>query len=177
MTQHTTRNHYTKAAPQHRQQRGATLIVGIVVLMLITMTVISAFRVSQSHTQAVSNTQFKDEALAAANLVLEDVISLPDVQTLADANGAVPSRYIDINRDGVNDLQIDLFQPRCIRAEAGGSSGEEGLSGTESNIENTGKTYVLWEIQADVTDAATGASVSVVQGFRQQVGMLPTSCN
>jgi Na+-transporting NADH:ubiquinone oxidoreductase subunit NqrC len=165
-----------KATPPCRQQKGATLIVGIVVLMLITMTVISAFRVSQSHTQAVSNTQFKDEALAAANLVLEDVISLPDVQTLTATDGTVPARYVDINRDGVDDMQIALQPPRCIRAEPGGSSGDEGLSGVESGVENSGKTYVLWEIQADVTDTATGASVSVLQGFRQQVGTVPASC-
>ena len=172
------RHRHTKAAaPHHLQQRGATLIVGIIVLMLITMIVISAFKISQNHTQAVSNTQFKDEALAAANLVLEDVISLPNVQTMTGADGTVPLRYVDINRDGVNDLQIALQPPRCIRAESGGASAEDKLSGVESGVENTSMTYVLWEIQADVTDTATGASVSVLQGFRQQVGTVPASCN
>ena len=170
------RHRHTKTAPLHLQQRGATLIVGIIVLMLITMIVISAFKISQNHTQAVSNTQFKDEALAAANLVLEDVISLPNVQTMTGADGTVPLRYVDINRDGVNDLQIALQPPRCIRAEPGGASGDDKLSGVESNVENTSLTYVLWEIQADVTDTATGASVSVFQGFRQQVGTVPASC-
>ena len=176
MTHTSPRHRHTKAAPQHLQQRGATLIVGIIVLMLITMIVISAFKISQSHTQAVSNTQFKDEALAAANLVLEDVISLPDVQTMVGTDGTVPVRNVDINRDGVNDLQIALQPPRCIRAEPGGASAEDKLSGVESGVENTSMTYVLWEIQADVTDTATGASVSVLQGFRQQVGTAPTSC-
>ncbi|MDZ4187882.1 MAG: hypothetical protein U1D25_07235 [Hydrogenophaga sp.] len=145
--------------------------------MLITMTVVSAFRVSKSHTQAVANMQFKDEALAAANIVLEDVISLPNVETLVGSDGTVPVRFVDINRDGVNDLQIALAVPRCVRVEPSGSSGEENLSGVESNVANTGQTYVLWEIQADVTDTATGANVSVVQGFRQQVGTIPASCN
>lgn len=160
----------------HNQQ-GATLIVAVIVLMLITMTVISAFRVSRSHTQAVANMQFKDEALAAANLVLEDVISLPNVETLVGADGSIPLRYVDINQDGVNDLQIALSTPRCIRVEPSNSSGEENLSGVESNVANTGQSYVLWEIQADVTDTATGANVSVAQGFRQLVGSIPTSCN
>ncbi|MDP2419570.1 hypothetical protein [Hydrogenophaga sp.] len=153
------------------------MIVSVIVLMLITMTVVSAFRVSKSHTQAVANMQFKDEALAAANIVLEDVISLPNVETLVGSDGTVPVRFVDINRDGVNDLQIALAVPRCVRVEPSGSSGEENLSGVESNVANTGQTYVLWEIQADVTDTATGANVSVVQGFRQQVGTIPASCN
>ena len=174
MTYTRPRHRHTKAAPQHLQQRGATLIVGIIVLMLITMIVISAFKISQNHTQAVSNTQFKDEALAAANLVLEDVISLPDVQTMTGADGTVSLRYVDINRDGVNDLQIALQPPRCIRAEPGGSREDE-LSGVDIPV-NTSMTYVLWEIQADVTDTATGANVSVLQGFRQQVGTVPASC-
>jgi Tfp pilus assembly protein PilX len=158
-------------------QNGSTLIVGVIVLMLITMTVISAFKISQSHTQAVANTQFKDEALAAANLVLEEAISLSDIQTLTASDGTIPVRYIDINRDGVNDLQVALAQPRCIRVEASGSSGEDMLSGEESGVANTGQSYVLWEIQADVTDATTGANVSVIQGFRQQVSAIPIGCN
>jgi type II secretory pathway pseudopilin PulG len=158
-------------------QRGATLIVAVIVLMLITMTVVSAFRVSKSHTQAVANMQFKDEALAAANLVLEDVISLSNVETLAGTGGTIPVRYVDINRDGVNDMQITLAQPKCVRVEPSSSSGEETLSGEESNVPNTGQSYVLWEIKADVTDTNTGANVSVVQGFRQQVGSVPASCN
>lgn len=178
MTHTSPRHRHIKAtAPHHLQQRGATLIVGIIVLMLITMIVISAFKISQNHTQAVSNTQFKDEALAAANLVLEDVISLPDVQTMTGADGTVSLRYVDINRDGVNDLQIALQPPRCIRTDTGSASGEENLSGELSGVANTSMTYVLWEIQADVTDTATGANVSVLQGFRQQVGTVPASCN
>ncbi|MDP2092343.1 MAG: hypothetical protein Q8K50_00400 [Hydrogenophaga sp.] len=141
------------------------------------MTVVSAFRVSKSHTQAVANMQFKDEALAAANLVMEDVISLPNVETLVLSDGSIPLRYVDINRDGVNDLEVALAQPRCIRVDPSSSSGDENLSGVESNVANTGQSYVLWEIQADVTDTATGANVSVVQGFRQQVGTIPATCN
>jgi hypothetical protein len=53
----------------------------------------------------------------------------------------------------------------------------QGLSGAESNVGNNGLLYVLWEVQADVTDTATGAQVSLVQGFRQQVGAEPASCN
>jgi Na+-transporting NADH:ubiquinone oxidoreductase subunit NqrC len=157
-------------------QRGATLIVSVIVLMLITMTVVSAFRVSKSHTQAVANMQFKDEALAAANLIMEDVISLPNIETIISSGGTIPVRYVDINRDGVNDLQIALAVPRCIRVDPSSSSSDENLSGVESNVANTGQSYVLWEIQADVTDAATGANVSVVQGFRQLVGTIPASC-
>lgn len=158
-------------------QRGATLIVAVIVLMLITMTVISAFQVSKSNTQAVSNMQFRDEALAAANLVLEDVISLPNVETLLLAEGAMPVRYVDINQDGVDDLRVVVLTPRCIRQEPGASNEEESLSGVESNVTNNGLTNVVWEIQADVSDTVTEAQVSVVQGFRQQVSTVPASCS
>jgi hypothetical protein len=153
------------------------LIVAVIVLMLITMTVISAFRVSRSHTQAVANMQFRDEALAAANLVLEDVVSLPNVETLVSVNGTVATRSVDINQDGVDDFQVALAVPRCIRVETGSTDEAQGLSGAESNVGNNGLLYVLWEVQADVTDTATGAQVSLVQGFRQQVGAEPASCN
>lgn len=160
-----------------QRQRGATLIVAVIVLMLITMTVISAFRVSRSHTQSVANMQFRDEALAAANLVLEDVVSLPNVETLVLANGTVAARSVDINQDGVDDFQVALAVPRCIRVETGGTDEAGQLNGVLGEVENNGLRYVLWEVRADVTDAATGAEVSVVQGFRQQVSAEPASCN
>jgi Na+-transporting NADH:ubiquinone oxidoreductase subunit NqrC len=161
--------------PHH--QRGATLIVAVIVLMLITMTVVSAFRVSKSNTQAVANTQFRDEALAAANLILEDVISLPNVETLVGPGGTVPTQYVDINRDGVNDLVIAMDPPKCIREEPGNAAEDKNLSGVESNVDNTAQLkVVVWEIRANVTDTATGVNVTVVQGFRQQVGTLPASC-
>ncbi|MBS4011749.1 MAG: hypothetical protein KGZ72_13470 [Roseovarius sp.] len=157
------------------RQRGATLIVAVIVLMLITMTVISAFRVSKSHTQAVANVQFRDEALAAANLVMEDVISLPNVETLKLADGSIPLRNVDINLDGINDFQIALSAPKCIREEAGSCS--VGCESDQDSPQVGSQSYVLWEIEAEVTDVSTGANVSVVQGFRQQVSTVPASCN
>lgn len=163
-------HHVQRDRRQH--QHGATLIVAVIVLMLITMTVISAFRVSKSHTQAVSNVQFRDEALAAANVVLEDVISLPNVETLVIEDGTIPARFVDINLDGIDDFRVNLTQPRCIRVESEPGEPHGALSGLPNNDLAT----ILWEIQSDVTDTATGATVSVVQGFKQQLGAIPASC-
>jgi hypothetical protein len=159
-----------------RNQRGSTLIVAVVVLMLITMTVVSAFRVSKSHTQAVANMQFTEEALAAANWVMEDVISMENVETLVASDGTIPVQPIDINRDGKTDFQVRLVGPSCIRVEPSSNDQEDMLS--DSDFPNLGGfSGVTWEVQAEVTDAATGASVTVVQGFRQQVATVPISCN
>lgn len=163
-------NRYALRGPS--AQRGATLVVAVIVLMLITMTVISAFRVSKSHTQAVANMQFRDEALAAANLVMEDVISLSNVETLTIEDGTIPARYVDINLDGVDDFRVNLAQPLCVRVEAEATVPQ----GVNSGLPSSDLFTILWEVQSDVTDTATGATVSVVQGFKQQVGTRPASC-
>ena len=163
-------------APSATRQRGATLLIGMVMLVMITLVVVAAYRITASNTQAVGNMQFRDEALAAANSVLEDVIGLANLETLVNEDGVVPTRSVDVNRDGTADYVVSLAVPRCVRVQAAAGGGEDSLSGVESNVTNSGLQMVLWEIQADVNDAATGARITVVQGFRQQVGAVPASC-
>ena len=48
-------------------QHGATLVVGLIMLVLITLMVTSAFMLSSINLKSVGNMQFRDEAVAAAN--------------------------------------------------------------------------------------------------------------
>ena len=58
-----------------RAQRGVTLIIGLIMLVLITLMVTTAFMLSNTNLKAVGNMQFRDEAIAAANVATEDVLS------------------------------------------------------------------------------------------------------
>jgi len=143
-----------------RSQRGATLIIGLIMLVLITLIVVNAFTLSSSNLKSVGNMQVREEALAAANQAVERLISAP----FTDSLGA-QTFDVDINKDGINDYTVAVAVPVCTRAliayTAPPSDVElprELSSGSEWSTE--------WDISSTVTDPASGASVTVRQGVR-----------
>lgn len=143
-----------------RSQRGATLIIGLIMIVLITLIVVNAFMLSSSNLKSVGNMQVRDEAVAAANEAIELVIS----SAFTDAPVA-QSINVDINKDGVTDYVVALAQPLCIRV---GPSTAASPSDVElGTAMSTGATWNTdWDIDATVTDAASGAAVRVRQGVR-----------
>ncbi|MCG2592856.1 pilus assembly PilX N-terminal domain-containing protein [Ramlibacter sp. XY19] len=143
-----------------RRERGATLIVALIMLALITLLVVNAFTLSSSNLKAVGNMQSREETMAAANQAIERVISSPFYNALGTQTWSV-----DINKDGTNDYEVTTAKPTCIRAgqatSAYPSDVELGAAMTSGSFWN-----VDWDIQASVTDSLTGASVIVHQGVR-----------
>lgn len=156
-------------------QRGATLIVGLIMLLLITLMVSSAFMLSTTNLKAVGNMQFRDEAVAAANVAVEDVLDSLLRKDPKDSKVQPPAQTIqvDINNDNTTDYVVSILAPACIRA-ARAPTPPDADSDTEHQFEllyfNT-----LWDINATVTDAASGASVRVRQGVR--VSLTQTQCD
>ena len=152
-----------------RAQRGVTLIIGLIMLVLITLMVTTAFMLSNTNLKAVGNMQFRDEAIAAANVATEDVLS-----SLLSGGSTVqpPERTIsiDINNDGTSDYSVAISAPTCVRSTeiGGGASGPgTGSSVTLGLPSGTPPTYnTVWDVDANVTDAASGAAVRVRQGVR-----------
>lgn len=143
-----------------RRQRGATLVVGLIMLALLMILVTSAFTLSSSNLKAVGNMQFRNEALAAANMALEQVAG--SAFTTATAGETID---IDLNNDGTTDYVVTVTQPECIRATTAGdpilSSKSLPASMSAASDWNT-----VWNIAASVTDPTTGASVRVQTGIR-----------
>lgn len=142
-------------------QRGATLVVALIMLALITLLVINAFLLSSSNLKAVGNMQAREESIAAANQAIEQAISSPNFYSAAGNT----VWNVDINHDGTADYQVTTLKPVCIRAAQSGAA-------YPSDVElgaamSAGSTWnVDWDIAATVTDAATGASVKLHQGVR-----------
>lgn len=150
-------------APLHRQC-GAVLVVGLIMLVLITVMVTSAFTLSTTNLQSVGNMQFRDEAVAAANKATEQVLSSPFTSA-----PAAQSIDVDLNNDGTNDYEVDFDVPACI------SDSEIVLSGAAPSSITLGSSFAVagstfyhtvWDISARVTDPVSGASVHVRQGVR-----------
>lgn len=145
------------------RQRGATLIVGLITLVMVTLLVISAFTLSGNNLKAVGNMQFRNEAIAAANIAIEQTLSSP-FTTVNSPN----SINVDIDQDNTVDYVVDVATPACIQAPPASVS-LAALSGVSSNIPNTSDYLTLWEITATVTSQTTGASVVVKQGVSQRL--------
>ena len=143
-------------------QSGATLIVGLIMLVLITLIVLSAFTFSASNLKSVGNMQVREEAIAAANLAIEQVIASPftDAPTSQEIN-------VDINKDGINDFVVVIEAPTCIKALIASSPGNTQFG---FNTGGGGSTWSTeWDINSRVTDTASGASVQIRQGVRARL--------
>lgn len=144
-----------------RAQRGATLVVGLIMLVLITLVVSTAFVLSTTNLRSVGNMQFRDEAIAAANTAIEQVLSGPF--TTAPAPDYIE---VDINHDDAPDPDyvVSIATPTCIRAVQEASTA---APSTVTFIAPASDYRTVWDIDATVTDAASGASVRVRQSVRE----------
>ena len=91
-------------------QRGVALVIGMVILIVMTLVLLSAVTLSTGNLKAVSNTQFRDAALAAANLAVEQVVSTAFMNAPEDVRVAV-----DIDQDGMCDYTVDVPAPTCTK--------------------------------------------------------------
>jgi Tfp pilus assembly protein PilX len=141
-------------------QRGATLVVGLVMLALITVMVTTAFTLSNTNLKSVGNMQFRNEAIAAANKAIEQVMASPFTV-------AAKAEWIDvdINNDNLKDYTVEIATPVCIRATPAGATTKSSIAlGTSMSQVTDWNT--VWEIVATVTDPATGASARARSGVR-----------
>lgn len=138
---------------QHRQ-RGATLLVGLIILVVLTLLAVSAIRSSSLNLRIVGNMQFKSEAEAAAQQAIEQVMSssaifyTPTAQSIA----------VDINHDGTTDYTVSIGAPSCLKmATASGYSALFAASAPQD-------TY--WDVKSTVTDSRSGSKIIVHQGVK-----------
>lgn len=189
-----------------RRQSGLSLVVALIMLVVMTATTLMVFRMSNTGSQIVGNMQFRNEALAVADGVVQEVISStrlfesPDAlftENNCDGGGNFNQRCYDVNGDNSNDLQVDVEAPACtqvtiipnaslnfaVQSEldcAVGEGAERGIEGAAQGNSLCART--VWEVRADAKDAgssgATGARVRLVQGIGVQVrrGVALTFC-
>ena len=162
----------------HRQG-GMTLLVAMIILVMITMLAVSAYRVSNTNLKVVGAMQGRQEGLSAAQAVIEQVLS--SIQ-FTRAPAAVASQHwgIDMSGDGVEDFDVRLTpQPRCLRTAPvviGATVQPADLPCVGSAV--LGKAHMssycadtIWEITATTTDKLTASKTTVRQGVAVRVGV------
>lgn len=136
-------------------QRGATLLVTMIFLVLITLLASSMLQFSDVHYQVIRNMQNQNEAEKAAQQGIEEQIT-----SIAyfEAGTAAATRSI-------NNVSVDVAAPVCIDSlPADGYSALDAFA-PEDNV---------WDIPSTGTTVA-GSSVEIHQGvkIRQPAGRCP----
>jgi len=172
------------------RQRGATLFVALIMLVVLTLFVVSALNTSKTNLQVVGNMQAKSEAMAAGQEALETVLSTTSlISTPANAVpvpcGAANTICTDVTGDGVADYVTTLTpQPTCVTVQPiknanlnltnsedlGCSAGQQqqfGVSGAATGDSLCSNT--VWEITTVTTAVNSGASVKLIQGVGVRV--------
>jgi Tfp pilus assembly protein PilX len=187
----TTRPHRPHGANPHRQ-RGATLIVSLIMLLLITMLAVSSFTLGKSNLQIVGNMQQRGQAFAAAEAAVATVISstqfsLTPTNAIAAPCMGANTTCASVNGSATNDIVVtvtavcDSTQPilntqlnfnnpndaGCLQ----GAAQDFGVAGASNN--NSMCSNNVWEIQASATDQMSGANYVVDQGVMLRVGGCP----
>ena len=174
----------TSFASQARRQRGATLLISLIMLVVLTLFAISAIRTGNVGLKIVGNQQAAKLMEAAAAQAVEQVVSnlgnfdsanlvLPTTtvaqSVCVNSNPGHPPAVLPVDTTTPGTCQsgtrVDVQPVRCISAkrQTGGS-----LTQTMSTYENT------WEVVATVTDSLTGAKATYHQGV--MIRMLSSSC-
>lgn len=172
-----------------RRQRGATLVVSLIMLLLITLLAVSSFSLGKGNLQIVGNMQQRGQAFAAAQQAVATTISstqftaTPTNAIPAPCNGVANTVCVSVNGDGNNDVVVvvtpacDSIQPIPVTQlnfadpnDAGcliGSSQNFGVAGSAND--NSMCSNSVWDINASATDQMSGANFVVDQGVGVRV--------
>ena len=169
--------------PSFRRQRGVTLLIGMIMLVLLTLLALSAFNTSNVNLRVVGNMQLRQEAQAAANQAIAEALSSAAF-TNNPAVGTTPI-YVDVNQDTTPDYTVTLT-PNCLssipipnkdldpdpnsddaKCFTGGGFGAGASGGTSSLCSNS-----TWDIQARAVDVAnTGTDTTIHQGVAVRISV------
>jgi Tfp pilus assembly protein PilX len=176
-------------SPPCRQQ-GATLVVGMIMLILISLLAVTSFRLGKSDLLIVGNMQQRKQALSAAQQTIEQVISTIQFTTTPTnalpnpCGGVVNTACVDVNGDGVADVNVSIvvlcsaIEPilnsalnLAIKADQNCSTQANqqgpGVAGVASN--NSSCANSVWDTRATAIDAVTSAQYVIDQGVSVRV--------
>jgi type II secretory pathway pseudopilin PulG len=118
-----------------RRERGATLIISLIFLLIFLVMALSIFRGALTSSQAIGNMQWRNEAISAANEAIDRYLSNSNIAAQAqivtatvngpDGPGGLGGDPYDVNADGTTDVIVDFplvtidavtrAGPRCLR--------------------------------------------------------------
>jgi hypothetical protein len=173
-------------SPRIPNQAGATLIVSLVFLVMITLMALTAFRLSNSNLKIVGNMQQHNQVAAIAQSAIETAIS----STAFTNNPGTPTTTtVSINNSGQADVSVSTVST-CLSArtipeheldlnapeDQGCAMGSNLPFGTEgANHDMSLCADTMWDIQVTATDTASNAHTVINEGAKVRVAA-PANC-
>ena len=117
-------------------------------LVVLTLLVVSAIRMSNANLKTVGNMQVKNEAVAAAQQAIEQQVM-----------GNVSNFYTPVDQPiTINGYTGTISAPVCLKMVP--------VSGYSVDFAASAPKDTYWDIKAVVTDTRTGASATLHQGAK-----------
>lgn len=181
------------------RQQGATLLIALVILALLGLLGLGAYRTSSTDLKASGNMQARTEALNAAQETIETVIStnqfVTDPANALTTSCGVNTYCSDYNADGAPEYTTRLTPPpACVSVKViksteldltsatdlgciAGQTQQFGIAGAANGADSLCANS-LWQITAETTSPASAAKVTVSQGvgIRVSVDDMAASC-
>lgn len=183
--------HATRVRASSGDQRGSTLLMGLIMLVLLTLMGLAAVNSATSNMKVVGNMQYQQEALGAAQVAINKVMSKGSY--FSDPSTAPTSDTVDVTGDGAADYTVTLAQP-CILSskdilvsELSLTNADDLLCLSSSTVKNAGImgqasgaaksdcANVTWRVNASVNDTSTKAAVALTQAARQKMDRILAS--
>ncbi len=158
-------------SPHIHRQQGATLIISLVMLVMVTLLVVGTMSLSLTNLKVAGNMQYRSEALAAANLAVEQVMAIDFT-----INPQARVITVDLSQDGTADYTVNIAKPSCVKihvlnnseltipADSACVAGASMGIGAQSLCAET-----RWEIIATVQDGSGGGVVTLHQGANKRM--------
>lgn len=146
-----------------KRQRGATLLVSLIMLVVLTLFAVAGFNLSSVNLKIAGNFQMQKGMESVAQQAIEQLISSSSPFNLTPVASTI---CVNGGTGCVGGYNVAMAAPKCnYAATARGYSKRLG----ELSLEDT-----TWEVRADVTDALTGAKAAIVQGVN--IRLLAGNC-
>jgi len=148
------------SARPFKPQRGATLLVVLVMLVMITLFVLSMIRLSSTNLKVVGNMQAQRALASSAQQAVE--VNLSNISFFNDAinNTGTWAGSVASKTTVINGYTITYTRPTCIYSlPATGYSATSTISPEDTD----------WELTVTSTDALTGATTSIAQGVKMRL--------
>lgn len=176
-----------KISARRLPQRGFTLVMTLIFLVIFMLFAISMVGSSMINTKVAANQQYRLEADSVAQQGIEQVISQPFIRVPITTTTSVP---VDVNGDGTADFTAQVAPPTCLDSKVipnaslpvgdackvpNNPNGNLTLPGPASSVSPPPAAPSMcsatqWDIQSTVTDPSnTSVAVTVHQGASVQV--------
>ena len=154
-----------------RRQRGITLLVTLIMLVVLTMFAVTGFNVSGVNLKIIGNMQEQKIAEARVQEQIEKVVSFGSlfttpVDTCMPIDETKPA-YPPVGNACNGDEAVLVAKPTCLYSTT--ATGYSIKVGELSPINNS------FEVRASYTDPSSNATATIVQGV--SVRMLAGTCN